>query len=118
LILLKEGAGFSGFQSPYTPPTQIQRPPPSQIRLPSPLTQEKGPPLNPPRENQTSTIRADTPKVGGKWMHPALKGIDKEMRKLIFGEEELKKLLVNAFLLYSLWLFSSKIDDRCVLFLK
>ena len=57
------------------------------------------------------TTAPETPKVGGKWIHPALPGIQKESRKLIFGEEELKRLVVNLLLLYSTWWFSYKIED-------
>jgi hypothetical protein len=50
--------------------------------------------------------------VGGKWTHPALKGINMEARKFMFGEEELKRLVVNAVLLYSMWWISYRLEER------
>ena len=54
----------------------------------------------------------ETPKVGGKWTHPALAGIEKEARKFMFGEEELKRLLANTSLLIAMWWVTRKADER------
>jgi Nuclear pore complex component len=58
----------------------------------------------------------ETPKVGGKWIHPALPGIENEARKAMFGEEELKRLVLNTSLLYAMWWFSAKIEERYYFF--
>ena len=54
----------------------------------------------------------ETPKVGGRWTHPALPGIEKEARKFMFGEEELRRLIANTGLLIAIWWFTRKINDR------
>ena len=114
-----EGTSLSGFQSPYTPPTQVR---PASIAPVFPTPQRESTTAVTPSSSKkqttpaTGTIQAgpapETPKVGGKWIHPALKGIDKEARKLMFGEEQLKKLVLNAVFLYILWRVSYKIEDR------
>src|SRR5947207_9962625 len=117
------GSSLSGFQSPYTPPSQIQRVPPTPI-FATPQRQFSTTQTPSSLQKHTSTpgravdgvVRApDTPKVGGKWTHPALKGIDREARKFMFGEEELKKLVVNTILLYSMWWMSYKLEERLIL---
>jgi hypothetical protein len=114
------GGSLSGFQSPYTPPsTQAQRVPPAPI-FATPQRESNATQSPSSLQKKTSTpttadgvARApDTPKIGGKWIHPALKGIDKEARKFIFGEQELKRLIVNTALLYSMWWIVYKIEER------
>ena len=58
------------------------------------------------------TPKPETPKVGGKWTHPALHGIENEARKAMFGEEELKRLVLNTVLLYAMWWMSGKVEER------
>jgi hypothetical protein len=60
----------------------------------------------------------ETPKVGGKWTHPALLGIENEARKAMFGEEELKRLVLNTSLLYAMWWISAKVEERYCFFLQ
>ena len=110
---------MSGFQSPYTPPTQVQRAPPAPI-FATPQRDHGSAQNTPASQKQTPTPvvqdgakkSPETPKVGGRWTHPALQGIQKEARKFMFGEEELKRLVANAFLLYSMWWLSYKFEDR------
>ena len=119
-------ANLTVLQSPYSPPTQVQRVPPTSIfstpqsKTATPATGNT-PSQQPPQQQQSTPAPAaqtpaargpETPKVGGKWVHPALQGIDREVRKFIFGEEELKRLVVNVILLYSIWWISSKLGDR------
>jgi hypothetical protein len=115
------GGGLSGFQSPYTPPSAAHRAPPAPIFATpqrEPLT--TGTAINISTQTpqsatgQQTTTRVETPKVGGKWTHPALHGIEKEARKFIFGEEDLKRLIANAFLLYSMWWISYKVEEMYV----
>ena len=119
-VLTIVGGSLSGFQSPYTPPSAVQRAPPTPIfstpqrdsvtaGIATTTTTTTTTPQ--PSTGQPKTTRAETPKVGGKWTHPALHGIEKEARKFVFGEEDLKRLLVNAFLLYSMWWISYKIEE-------
>lgn len=116
------GGSLSGYQSPYTPPTtQAQRIPPtpmfatpqrdqnSMTQTPSSLQKQTS---TPNTTTNTVTRAPDAPKVGGKWIHPAVEAIDKEARKFIFGEEELKRLIVNTALLYSMWWIAYKIEER------
>ena len=117
--MLTSGAGssLSGFQSPYIPPTHMQRVPPAPIFATPQREQNPAGPTT--TQNKTSTPGAtdttapapETPKVGGKWTHPALQGIDRESRKFVFGEEDLKRLVVNLVLLYALWWATSKVED-------
>jgi hypothetical protein len=120
LMLFNIGGNLSGFQSPYTPPSQIQRVPPAPV-FATPQRQPSTTQTPSSLQKQTSTPGAsadsvartsDTPKVGGKWTHPALEGIDREARKFMFREEELKKLVVNVVLLYSMWWISYKLEER------
>jgi hypothetical protein len=117
MLTFPEVSSLSGFQSPYTPPTPVQRAPPAPIfttpqreqnSAMAATAQNKQPT---PSANDTSARAPETPKVGGKWIHPALQGIDKEARKFIFGEEDLKRLVINLFLLYTLWWVSSKVEE-------
>ena len=116
-------ANLVGFQSPYSPPTQVQRVPPTSIfstpqskavttSTNTTPSQQQPQTTSTPAAQSQPTRAPETPKVGGKWVHPALQGIEKEARKFIFGEEEAKKLAVNVILLYSMWWISSKIGDR------
>src|SRR5271169_5132242 len=86
-----EGNSLSGFQSPYTPPTAVQRAPPAPI-FTTPqreqATATSQPKTSTPSTNDTTARTPETPKVGGKWTHPALHGIDREARKFVFGEED------------------------------
>jgi hypothetical protein len=111
-----KGGSLSGFQSPYSPPTPGPRAPPTPI-FTTPQresnTQAPSSQTTTPAAQTGSTTRApETPKIGGKWTHPAIQGIEQEARKFMFGEEDLKRLVVNIFLLYSLWWVSQKVDDR------
>lgn len=125
------------FQSPYTPPLQstTQRTQPGSIfstpqrqiisattttTTPSSQSQQQQTPIS-QGQTQTSASQTtpatqgrapETPKVGGKWIHPALAQIEREARKFMFGEEELKRLVANAALLISMWWVSRKIDER------
>lgn len=110
-----EGNSLSGFQSPYTPPTAVQRAPPAPIfatpqreQVPAATSQIK---TSTPSTDDSTARAPETPKVGGKWRHPALHGIDTEARKFVFGEEDLKRLAVNSVLLYALWWISSKVEE-------
>ena len=118
---------MSGFQSPYTPPSAVQRAPPTPIFstpqrdsvtvgtvTPTSATITTTQTSQSATGQPTTTTRVETPKVGGKWQHPALNGIEKESRKFVFGEEDLKRLVVNAFLLYSMWWISYKVDEMYV----
>jgi hypothetical protein len=118
---MKQGSSLSGFQSPYTSPNQAQRASPaptfsavapreksSQQVIPSTQKRSSSTPTN----KDGATRGPETPKIGGKWAHPALRGIERETRKFMFGEEELKKLIVNAVLLYSVHWASVKIEEK------
>lgn len=115
------GGSLSGFQSPYTPPSAVQRAPPAPI-FTTPQRESLTASTTTTTTAQTpqsttgppTTTRVETPKVGGKWTHPALYGIEKEARKFMFGEEDLKRLVVNAFLLYSMWWISYKMEEMYV----
>lgn len=118
VLTCAEGPSLSGFQSPYTPPTPVQRAPPAPHFATPPREQSSASPAA-SSQKQSSTLSSttaatrgpETPKIGGKWTHPALQGIDKEARKFVFGEEDLKRLAVNLLLLYVLWWTSSKVED-------
>jgi hypothetical protein len=130
------------FQSPYTPPAASQRAQPvSLFSTPqrqaggvttnpssaasasaSASQQRSQQTAQPTTTSQTQTPTAapqkvdgrapETPKLGGKWIHPAVAGIEREARKFMFGEEELKRLIANAGLLFGMWWLSRKIDER------
>lgn len=95
----------------------MSRPPPTPIfatpqrEQKTPVSQQK---LGPTQTIDTASPAPVTPKVGGKWTHPALLGIDKEARKFMFGEEELKRLVLNSVLLYSMWWITAKLDERYI----
>jgi len=114
MLTFLEGSSLSGFQSPYTPPTPVQRAPPPPIFATPQREQNSAAAATPQNKQSTPNASArapETPKVGGKWTHPALHGIDKEARKFVFGEEDLKRLVVNLLLLYVLWWVSSKVEE-------
>jgi len=69
--------------------------------------------IQPPQSTPVSQVNPgpETPKVGGKWTHPALLGIENEARKAMFGEEELKRLVLNTSLLYAMWWISAKVEE-------
>jgi len=118
-LLTIAGASLSGFQSPYTPPSAVHRAPPTPIfstpqREPLTAGTAATTTQTPQSAGQQATTRVETPKVGGKWTHPALHGIEKEYRKFVFGEEDLKRLVVNVFLLYSMWWMSYKVEEMYV----
>lgn len=121
------GGNLSGFQSPYTPPAPAQRPPPAPIfatptrQVTTTMTPSSQPQQTSSQQQsvassggggQTKSRGPETPKVGGKWTHPALAGIEKEARKFMFGEEELKRLVANTSLLIAMWWITRKADER------
>jgi hypothetical protein len=88
----------------------------STTTSPSQLIPQQQPPATlttPPGEQLAR--QPETPKVGGKWTHPALRSIENETRKFLFGEEDLKKLILNTALLIAMWWLSRKIEDRYLL---
>jgi hypothetical protein len=125
---------LQGFQPPFTTPTQVQqRPPSASVYAPTPQCDDiavrpLSQPQQPPQQQQQQTASTpakvniptpvtparSTPKVGGKWTHPALQSIEQESRKFIFGEQQLKTLLANFALLYVLYSAKNRILDRFV----
>jgi len=117
MLTFVQGSSLSGFQSPYTPPTAVQRAPSAPIfatpqrNQGAAATASSQSKTSTPSANDSTARAPETPKVGGKWTHPALHGIDKEARKFVFGEEDLKRLVVNLTLLYTMWWVASKVEE-------
>jgi hypothetical protein len=121
---------FEGFQTPFTTPTQAQpRPPSASVYGPTPPRDGTAvQPLSHPHHHQQQTTSTpakaitpapatpaqNTPRVGGKWTHPALHTIEHESRKFMFGEQQLKTLIANIALLYVLYSATNRILERYI----